>query len=82
MTAPEGFTYKSRKAGDAVAIFHHGRLAKTLKGDDAAKFLTDVEDGDAQMLMAKATGNYRRGNEPSTSLRIARDQEHRGPQGR
>ncbi|MFT6943406.1 MAG: hypothetical protein ACJA2F_001608 [Nitriliruptoraceae bacterium] len=82
MTSPEGFTYKRRKASEAVAIFHHGRLSKTLKGDDATEFLAKLGGDDEQLVMATATGNYRQGTEPRTSLRIARDQEHRGPQGR
>ena len=32
-------------------------------GKAAAKFLTDVERGDPQQVMARATGNYKRGNE-------------------
>lgn len=58
---PEGFAYEER--GDEVVIFHHGRRATTLRGDRAAAFLVDVESGDPQELMARLTGNYRRGNE-------------------
>ena len=60
-----GFTYRARKNGD-VEILHHGRLATTLRGTDATDFQQDVEDGtdaDAQQLMARLTGNYKRGNE-------------------
>lgn len=60
-----GFTYRARKNGD-VEILHQGRLASTLRGTDAIDFLQDVEDGtadDAQQLMARITGNYKRGNE-------------------
>ena len=66
MPGPEGFAYDVR--GADVVISHHGRRA-TLRGDAAARFLADVEDGaDEQKLMARVTGNYRRGNE-----RTARD---------
>jgi hypothetical protein len=34
-----------------------------LRGDRARDFLTAVERGDPQQLMARATGNYKRGNE-------------------
>ncbi|WP_394163609.1 hypothetical protein [Galactobacter valiniphilus] len=34
-----------------------------LWGRRAAEFLEDAERGDAQELMARASGNYRRGNE-------------------
>ncbi len=65
MPGPEGFTYAVRAAGEVV-IHHRGRLATTLRGDAAADFLAEVEAGDAadaQELMARVTGNYRRGNE-------------------
>ena len=35
----------------------------TLRGDAARRFLVDVAMGDAQQVMARVTGNYRRGNE-------------------
>lgn len=60
-----GFTYRTRKNGD-VEVMHHGRAASTLRGNAAADFLAEVEaadDSDAQQLMARVTGNYKRGNE-------------------
>jgi hypothetical protein len=60
-----GFTYRTRKNGD-VEILHHGRLAATLRGTNAVDFIQDVDDStdaDAQQLMARLTGNYKRGNE-------------------
>ena len=65
MPAPDGFEWSSRKNGDVV-ITHHGRPATTLRGRRADEFLDDVEgvdDASAQELMARLTGNYRRGNE-------------------
>ena len=44
-------------------ISHHGRRATVLRGSAANRFLAEVEDGDGQELMARVTGNYRRGNE-------------------
>ncbi|MEZ4403102.1 MAG: hypothetical protein R3B06_23970 [Kofleriaceae bacterium] len=64
MPPPSGFTYDRR--GDAVVIHHRGRLATTLRGAAAAEFLAEVDgasDADGQELMARVTGNYRRGNE-------------------
>ncbi len=61
MTGPEGFAYELR--GGEVVITHHGRRATVLRGTAAARFLDDVEEGDDQELMARVTGNYRRGNE-------------------
>lgn len=60
-----GFTHRRRKNGD-LEILHHGRLASTLRGPDADDFLAEVQagsDDDAQQLMARITGNYKRGNE-------------------
>lgn len=64
--SPSGFEYLS--VGEEVVISHHGRRAATLRGAAARRFLSDVEAGDAQELMARATGNYKRGNE-----RLAQD---------
>lgn len=60
-----GFTYSVRNSGD-VEISHHGRMATTLRGKQASDFLAKVSAGDdsaAQQLMARLTGNYKRGNE-------------------
>ncbi|MCK0111040.1 hypothetical protein MWU75_02645 [Ornithinimicrobium sp. F0845] len=64
---PEGFEYAVSPGGE-VRIRHHGQHATTLRGRRAADFLEDVASGDEQLLMARVTGNYRRGNE-----RVARD---------
>lgn len=61
MSSPQGFQYLTR--GDEVVITHHGRTATTLRGRRAQAFLEDVESEDPQQLMARLTGNYRRGNE-------------------
>jgi hypothetical protein len=59
--APEGFEYEVR--GGAVLISHRGKRATVLRGDRARDFLAEVERGDPQQLMARLTGNYKRGNE-------------------
>jgi hypothetical protein len=49
-----------------VFVYHHERLAATLKGRAATAFLLRVERCDehgAQLVMATLTGNYKRGNE-------------------
>lgn len=61
MSGPEGFAYVVRRTGEVV-ITHHGRLASVLRGARAAEFLAEVDD-DMQEVMARWTGNYRRGNE-------------------
>jgi hypothetical protein len=62
MAAPNGFAYTVRKNGDIV-ISHHGITATVLRGQAATRFLAQVERGEPQHVMARATGNYRRGNE-------------------
>ena len=60
-----GFTHRTRKSGD-VEILHRGRLAATLRGVAAAEFLSEFagcDEAAAQQLMARLTGNYKRGNE-------------------
>ena len=54
-----------RKGGD-VEVTHQGRVAATLRGERATGFLAEAPDPsapEAQQLMARLTGNYRRGNE-------------------
>lgn len=62
-----GFSYRRRKSGE-VEIARGGRTVTTLRGIEAEAFLAAAEAGDvddAQQLMARATGNYRRSNERS-----------------
>ena len=61
MPVPDGFEYSIR--GETVVIRHHGAVAAVLRGPRAHAFLADVSRGDPQQLMARLTGNYRRGNE-------------------
>jgi hypothetical protein len=49
-----------------VRISRAGELVTTLAGDRARRFVDRIEAADseaAQQLMARATGNYKRGNE-------------------
>jgi len=62
MTGPEGFVFQERKSGE-VAITHHGRPAAVLRKAAAARLLRDIEVNDPQEVMARVTGNYKRGNE-------------------
>ncbi len=60
-----GFTFQVRRNGD-VEIFHRGRLATTLRdnaADDFKEEAGDEKSPEAQQLMARITGNYKRGNE-------------------
>jgi len=63
--SPTGFDYRKQKNGDVV-ISHQGRMATTLRNDAASDFLEDMDGTDlaeAQEIMARLTGDYRRGNE-------------------
>lgn len=67
MPPPSGFDFQVRASGEVI-ITHRGRAATTLRGDDAEAFLAELAGlaataPDAQELMARVTGNYRRGNE-------------------
>lgn len=70
---PSGFHYELY--GNEVEIWHHGRRATTLRGAKAQRFIADLEVGDAQELMARLTGNYKRGNE-RTAKNHLRHQGH------
>ena len=61
MAAPSGFSYSVR--GDDVVIVHRGVTAAVLRDRRAAEFLDQVQTQEPQLLMARVTGNYRRGNE-------------------
>ena len=59
------FEYDALKDG-RVLIYWQGKHVMTLKGDRARKFLAQVDgldDRAAQLVMAKVTGNFKRGNE-------------------
>ena len=62
MPAPTGFAWTERKNGDVV-ISHHGKVATILRGRKAERFREDVAGDGDQELMARLTGNYKRGNE-------------------
>ena len=52
---------------DRVLVSHDGRQAVALAGADARKVIARLESAeseeDEQMVLAKATGNFKRGNE-------------------
>ena len=75
MAKPEGFDYQVRADG-SVVITHRGRTATTVRGDRAAAFIAEVELDDPQEVMARWTGNYRRGNE-RTARNHPRNAHHR-----
>ena len=62
--ADEPFSW-SRRADGTVIISYRGAPVTALRGKSAARFLDRVAAGEssAQGLMARATGNFKRGNE-------------------
>lgn len=59
------FEYATHKDG-TVVISHYNRPVTTLRGKQAAKFadrVVGLEGREAQLLMARVTGNFKRGNE-------------------
>lgn len=61
----EPFSYLTRADG-TVLIRYHGAPVTLLRGRAADRFTTRVGDADAagaQQLMARATGNFKRGSE-------------------
>ncbi len=60
-----GFHFEARQNGE-VAIFHRHHLAAILRGQAAQQFIAqanDLSDVALQQVMARVTGNYKRGNE-------------------
>jgi hypothetical protein len=63
--ADQPFSYLPRADG-AIVIRYHAAPVTLLRGQAAARFATRVAEADpaaAQQLMARATGNFKRGNE-------------------
>lgn len=61
----EIFSYTKSK-NRKVFIFWNNKQVKILKDDEADKFLSKIENADSfeqQLIMAKITGNFKRGNE-------------------
>ena len=61
----EVFTYKSTK-DQKVFLFWRGKLVTTLSGCKGEAFISDIKEADekeAQLVMAKATGHFKHGNE-------------------
>jgi hypothetical protein len=61
----EPFDYEITKDG-LVLLYWGNKHVKTLAGKAAQKFSKQIEalsDSDTQLVMAKLTGNFKRGNE-------------------
>ena len=65
-----GFTFQ--ESADKVHISRDGRYITTLTGKAASSFVTQITsmaEEQQQRLMAKKTGNYKRGNEKQAKAR-------------
>ncbi|WP_152391873.1 hypothetical protein [Paenibacillus guangzhouensis] len=61
----EVFTYRHTK-DNKVLIYWMGKQVTVLSGKHSEKFLSRIANAEfkeAQLIMAKATGNFKRGNE-------------------
>ena len=66
VASPTGFTWTGRKNGD-LTISRDGRVVTVVRGRAAERWSDRLEaapdDDTVQHLLARATGNYQRGNE-------------------
>ena len=72
--ADEPFAFRDTKGGQ-IFLYYRGRQVVTLKGPKSDLLLAALRSADpreAQLLMAKATKNFKRGNENSAG------RKHRG----
>jgi hypothetical protein len=61
----EVFSYKSSK-DKKIFIYWYSKQVMILKGKESEKFLARIANTDfqeSQLIMAKVTGNFKRGNE-------------------
>jgi len=64
------FTYQVTKSGK-VFLFWDGKRIKILDGNAAQKLLMKInglQEQDSRLVMAKETGNFKRGNEQQGKL--------------
>ncbi len=63
----EPFTYQIMKKG-TVVIYYEGKQIKVVKENEAERLLAKIHEAEqqtieVQLLLAKMTGNFKRGNE-------------------
>ena len=59
-----GFSYQARN--NECLIYRNGKKVTVLRGEKAQELLAELDaggHGEQQQLMARITGNYKRGNE-------------------
>lgn len=65
------FSFRQYKNG-SVSVSYEGKEVTILKGIKAQKFSSQIENAnelEAQLIMAKITGNFKRGNEREGKLK-------------
>lgn len=66
----EPFNYKITKSNKTI-IYYEGRQIMILNGNDTIKFQSKIKNKspfEVQLILAKTTGNFKRGNERSPSI--------------
>ena len=66
MSGNEDLNFTYREKNGEYEIYHRGKKATSLRGDRAREFADDLQFmsfADQQQVMARLTGNYKRGNE-------------------
>ena len=72
--AEEPFSYRVTK-DNRVFISWQGKQVTALGGEESEEFLVDIQGTDAleaQLIMARATGNFKRGNEKGRGIPMHR----------
>ncbi|XID94875.1 hypothetical protein ACF3MZ_10305 [Paenibacillaceae bacterium WGS1546] len=71
LSEEEVFTYRSTK-DHKIIIYYKGKQVTILIGKASERFLKNIADKDhleSQLVMAKATGNFKHGNEKMAKRR-------------
>ncbi|PRY75896.1 hypothetical protein [Alkalibacterium olivapovliticus] len=67
----QAFTYKIRK-DSKVFIYYYGKQVMVVTGNRSRELIEDLEYADSegeQYLLARLTGNFKRGNERESKLK-------------
>lgn len=67
----EPFSYKVMK-DNKIFIYWNGKQVSILKGKESEQFLSKIQNKstkEIQLIMAKITGNFKRGNEKNNKAR-------------
>lgn len=71
LVAEKAFTYEEKK-DSKIFIYHYGKQVMILKEQKASQLLKRLHNAtkeDTQLILAKVTGNFKRGNEKLVNKR-------------